>query len=82
MEQVPFAYMILEHFPGRDLRYELEGMTHEQMTELAQQIISYQRSVSELPEAPDSDGFQSESRGPSHPGHRSSIVISASISIT
>lgn len=49
LEQVPFAYMILEHFPGRDLRYELEGMTHEQMTELAQQIISYQRSVSELP---------------------------------
>lgn len=49
MELVPFAYMILEHFPGRDLRYELEGMTHEQMTELAQQIISYQRSVSELP---------------------------------
>ncbi|MGG4345901.1 phosphotransferase family protein [Paenibacillus lautus] len=49
MEQVPFAYMILEHFPGRDLRYELEGMTHEQLAQLAEQIISYQRSVSELP---------------------------------
>ena len=49
MEQVPFAYMILEHFPGRDLRYELEGMTHEQMTELAQQIISYQRACQSFP---------------------------------
>ncbi|MCV4232334.1 aminoglycoside phosphotransferase family protein [Virgibacillus sp. LDC1] len=49
LEKVPFAYMILEHFPGRDLRYELEGMTREQLAELAQQIISYQRSVSELP---------------------------------
>ncbi|MFE0559812.1 phosphotransferase family protein [Paenibacillus sp. NPDC058910] len=48
LEQVPFAYMILEHFPGRDLRYELEGMTHEQLAELAVQIISYQRRVSEL----------------------------------
>ncbi|MGO4789589.1 phosphotransferase family protein [Paenibacillus sp. 2KB_20] len=48
LEQVPFAYMILEHFPGRDLRYELEGMTHEQLAELAVQIIAFQRSVSEL----------------------------------
>ncbi|WP_127596637.1 phosphotransferase family protein [Paenibacillus lautus] len=49
LEKVPFAYMILEHFPGRDLRYELEGMTREQLAELAKQIISYQRRVSELP---------------------------------
>ncbi|WP_339266419.1 aminoglycoside phosphotransferase family protein [Paenibacillus sp. FSL K6-1330] len=49
LEKVPFAYMILEHFPGRDLRYELEGMTHEQLAELAVRIISYQRRVSELP---------------------------------
>lgn len=76
LEQVPFAYMILEHFPGRDLRYELEGMTYEQLAELAGQIISYQRSVSELPRGTGSDGFRSGNRGPSHPGHRSLIVIS------
>lgn len=48
-EKVPYAYMILEHFPGQDLRYELKGMTHEQLTVLAGQIISYERKVSELP---------------------------------
>lgn len=49
LEQVPFAYMILEHFPGRDLRYELERMTDEQLADLAGRIVSFQRRVSELP---------------------------------
>lgn len=49
LEKVPYAYMILERFPGQDLRYELEGMTHEQLAVLAGQIISYERKVAELP---------------------------------
>lgn len=46
----PFHYMILEKIPGRDLRFELESMTKEQTTELAETIVSYQRKVAQLPE--------------------------------
>ncbi|WP_255250670.1 phosphotransferase family protein [Paenibacillus lautus] len=49
LQKVPYAYMMLEHVPGRDLRYELEGMTDEQLDDLAGQIIVFQRKVSELP---------------------------------
>lgn len=49
LAKVPFAYMILEKIPGRDLRYELAAMTHGQMTRLAEQIVSFQRSVETLP---------------------------------
>jgi len=45
----PFGYMILDKTPGRDLRYELAGMTGTQMTRLAEQIVGYQRRVLTLP---------------------------------
>jgi aminoglycoside phosphotransferase (APT) family kinase protein len=46
----PFAYMILEKIPGRDLRYELPTMTTAQMTRVAEQIVGYQRLVATLPQ--------------------------------
>ncbi len=45
----PFAYLLLEKIPGRDLRYELAGMTPVQMTRLAEQIVGYQRRALTLP---------------------------------
>jgi aminoglycoside phosphotransferase (APT) family kinase protein len=45
----PFAFMLLEKIPGRDLRYELASMTPAQMTRLAEQIIGFQRLVATLP---------------------------------
>jgi aminoglycoside phosphotransferase (APT) family kinase protein len=45
----PFAYLLLDKIPGRDLRYELAGMTPAQMTRLAEQIVSFQRRVLTLP---------------------------------
>ncbi|MDO3412508.1 aminoglycoside phosphotransferase family protein [Saccharibacillus sp. CPCC 101409] len=45
----PFAYMILEEIPGRDLRDELPDMTQEQMTAVAERIASFQRKASRLP---------------------------------
>ena len=44
----PFAYMILEKIPGRDLRYELPSMAPAQMTRVAAQIVGYQRRVATL----------------------------------
>lgn len=44
-----FSYIILDKIPGRDLRYELAGMTGTQMTRLAEQIVGYQRRVLTLP---------------------------------
>src|SRR5258708_2137255 len=44
----PFAYMILDKIPGRDLRYEMPDMTTAQMTRLATQILSFQRKVATL----------------------------------
>lgn len=46
----PFAWMLLDKIPGRDLRYELSGMTPEQVTRLAEQIIDFQRCVGLLPQ--------------------------------
>jgi aminoglycoside phosphotransferase (APT) family kinase protein len=46
---VPFAVMILPKIPGRDLGYELGNMAREQMTRLAEQIVSFQRRVATLP---------------------------------
>ena len=48
--QTPFAYMILEKIPGRDLRYELGSMNQAQMTRLAEQVVAFQRTVAGLPE--------------------------------
>ncbi len=45
----PFAYMLLEKIPGRDLGYELTGMTPAQMTRLAEQIVGFQCRVTALP---------------------------------
>jgi len=45
----PFSYMILEEIPGRDLRYELPDMTEEQMTAVAEKVVSFQRSVRRIP---------------------------------
>ncbi|MCW3096964.1 MAG: aminoglycoside phosphotransferase [Chthonomonadaceae bacterium] len=50
LRRVPFAYMILEKIPGRDLRYELGTMRLEQMTRLAEQIVGFQRQVGQLPQ--------------------------------
>jgi aminoglycoside phosphotransferase (APT) family kinase protein len=50
LRRVPFAYMILEKIPGRDLRYELAAMSYEQMTRLAEQIVVFQRQVGQLPQ--------------------------------
>jgi aminoglycoside phosphotransferase (APT) family kinase protein len=49
LRRAPFAYMILEKIPGRDLRYELAAMSYEQMTRLAEQIVGFQRQVGQLP---------------------------------
>ncbi|WP_237086902.1 phosphotransferase family protein [Paenibacillus ihbetae] len=49
-KQVPWAYMILEKIPGKDLRYELAAMSREQMRVLAGQIISFQHQAAKLPE--------------------------------
>ena len=46
----PFAWMILNKIPGRDLRYELGAMTREQMTRLAEQIVGFQRRMMSLPQ--------------------------------
>ncbi len=48
-KQYPFAYMLLEKIPGRDLRYELGNMTPPQMTRVAEQIVFFQRQVAALP---------------------------------
>ena len=45
----PAAYMVLNKFPGRDLRYELSTMTSAQKQRLAEQIAGYQRNVATLP---------------------------------
>ncbi|MCY6485182.1 phosphotransferase [Clostridium aestuarii] len=42
------AYMIMEKIPGRDLRYEIENMSKEQMTNIADKIIFYQNKVGKL----------------------------------
>ena len=45
----PFAYVITDTFPGRDLGFELAGMTEAQMTRLAEQIVGFEQRVSQLP---------------------------------
>ena len=48
-ERFPFAYLLLEKIPGRDLRDELSTMTKPQMTRLAAQIVGFQQQVRMLP---------------------------------
>jgi Phosphotransferase enzyme family len=45
----PFAYVMTDTFPGRDLGFELAGMTAAQMTRLATQVVGFERQVSGLP---------------------------------
>ena len=45
----PFAYMILEEIPGRDLRDELPDMTEAQMTAAAEQVVAFQRMAGRIP---------------------------------
>jgi hypothetical protein len=43
------SYILLNWVPGRDLVYELAGMSHAQMTRLAEQVVESQRRVGALP---------------------------------
>jgi aminoglycoside phosphotransferase (APT) family kinase protein len=44
-------WLILEKIPGRDLGHELDGMSREQMTRLAEQVVSFERRAAALPPA-------------------------------
>ena len=46
----PFAYVLLEKISGRDLLYELDSMTLEQITRLAEQIVAIEQQVGTLPQ--------------------------------
>lgn len=60
----PAAYIILDKFSGRDLRYELSSMTSAQKRRLAEQMVNYQRKVAKLPLG---DGFGYASIGEAAP---------------
>lgn len=47
-DHVPFAYLILDKIPGRDLRDELAVLTEPQMTRLAAQLVEFQKRVAGL----------------------------------
>lgn len=44
-----FAYTILEKLPGNDLRYEIENMSLEEMSDIAEKVVFYQKIVGNLP---------------------------------
>ncbi len=44
----PFAWMVLEKIPGRDLRYELPSMTEVERGDVAHRVASIQRSAHAL----------------------------------
>lgn len=44
-----FEYMLLAKIPGRDLGFELGGMTSSQMSRLAAQVVDIERKVAALP---------------------------------
>lgn len=46
----PFAYVMTDTFPGRDLGFELADMTAAQMTRLAKHVVGFERQVSGLPQ--------------------------------
>ncbi|WP_231571494.1 phosphotransferase family protein [Gordoniibacillus kamchatkensis] len=48
-ERYPFHFIVLGKMPGRDLGLELPNMTREQVTRLAEAIVSYQRQMANLP---------------------------------
>lgn len=45
------SFIILSWIPGRDLQFELAGMSPEQMTRVAQAITGFQKRVGTLPES-------------------------------
>jgi aminoglycoside phosphotransferase (APT) family kinase protein len=45
----PFAYVVTDTFPGRDLGFVLADMTPAQKTRLAEQVVGFERQVSGLP---------------------------------
>lgn len=51
VDRYPFAYLVLERFPGRDLGYELASMTPVQMDAVAKAVMDAQARVSWLPSA-------------------------------
>jgi aminoglycoside phosphotransferase (APT) family kinase protein len=44
----PFAYMLLEKIPGRDLRFELPAMSRSQQSTLAQRVVDAQEVVAPI----------------------------------
>lgn len=48
-QEYPFAYILLDKIPGKDLRFVLSEMENEQISELAKKIVEIQKSVSSLP---------------------------------
>ncbi|WP_144155534.1 phosphotransferase family protein [Paraburkholderia sp. BCC1885] len=45
------SFIVLEWVPGRDLQYELAGMSAPQMTRIAETVSDYQKRVAALPES-------------------------------
>jgi len=45
----PFAYMVLEKIPGRDLRFELASMTPAQQSEMAECVVAAQNLAERVP---------------------------------
>jgi len=45
----PFAAVVTDAFPGRDLRYEVGSMTRSQLSRLAAQIVEFERLAMTLP---------------------------------
>ena len=48
-ERAPFAFIVLDWIPGRDLLFELDSMTPAQMTKLAHRLTRIQRRAAQLP---------------------------------
>lgn len=49
-EEYGIGYMILSKIEGRDLRFEIEKMSKEEMSLLAEKVVLYQEKVMKLPE--------------------------------
>jgi aminoglycoside phosphotransferase (APT) family kinase protein len=45
----PWAYLILERLPGRDLFFELDGLNDSQIDRIGRQLVDYQQRVATLP---------------------------------
>jgi aminoglycoside phosphotransferase (APT) family kinase protein len=45
----PFAYLVTDAFPGRDLGFVLADLTPAQCSRVAEQVVSFERAVATLP---------------------------------